>query len=70
MWFAKISGVTNFDAAISVDVSSEFAIGAIIDDINEIRSISKFDARRIFANVEYCVKIAELTPQLLHAFPD
>ena len=62
MWFAKISGVTNLDAALSVDVSSEFAIGVIIDDIHDVRSKSKFDARRIFTNVEFCVKIAELSP--------
>ncbi|MBY9001066.1 MAG: hypothetical protein KGD64_09140 [Candidatus Heimdallarchaeota archaeon] len=62
MWFAKISGVTNFDAALSIDVSSEFAIGVIIDDIKDVRSKSKFDARRIFANVEHCVKIAEISP--------
>ena len=62
MWIAKISGVTNFDAALSVDVSSYFAIGAIIDDHNDVRSVSKFDARRIFANVEHCVTIAELVP--------
>ncbi len=60
MWIAKISGVTNFDAALSVDVSNHFAIGAIIDDINDVRSVSKFDARRIFANVEHCITIAEL----------
>ena len=65
MWIAKISGVTNFDAAISVDVSPEFAIGTIIDDINEIRTVSKFDARRIFASVEHCVTIAEITPSSL-----
>jgi phosphoribosylanthranilate isomerase len=62
LWIAKISGVTNFDAALSVDVSSYFAIGAIIDDLNDVRSVSKFDARRIFANVEHCVTIAELVP--------
>ncbi|MCG3215669.1 MAG: hypothetical protein KAS63_03065 [Candidatus Heimdallarchaeota archaeon] len=62
MWIAKISGVTNLDAAISVDVSSEFAIGTIIDDIGEIRSVSKFDARRIFATVEFCITIAEIVP--------
>jgi len=62
VWIAKISGVTNFDAAISVDVSPFFAIGAIIDDLNDVRSVSKFDARRIFANVEHCVTIAELVP--------
>ncbi len=65
LWFAKISGVTNFDAALSVDVSSEFAIGVIIDDITDVRSISKFDARRIFANIDYCVKIAQVTPSSL-----
>jgi len=65
LWFAKISGVTNFDAALSIDVSSEFAIGVIIDDIADVRSISKFDARRIFANVEHCVKIAQVTPSSL-----
>jgi phosphoribosylanthranilate isomerase len=65
LWFAKISGVTNFDAALSIDVSSEFAIGVIIDDISDVRSISKFDARRIFANVEHCVKIAQVTPSSL-----
>ena len=66
MWIAKISGVTSFDAAISVDVSPEFAIGTIIDDINEIRTVSKFDARRIFASVEHCVTIAEITPSSLN----
>ena len=65
MWIAKISGVTNFDAAISVDVSPEFAIGTIIDDINEVRTVSKFDARRIFASVENCITIAEITPSNL-----
>ena len=65
MWIAKISGVTNFDAAISVDVSPLFAIGAIIDDLNDVRSVSKFDARRIFANVEHCVTIAELVPSTI-----
>jgi len=65
LWFAKISGVTNFDAAISVDVSSEFAIGVIIDDLADVRSISKFDARRIFANIEHCVKIAQISPSSL-----
>ncbi len=63
LWIAKISGVTNFDAAISVDVSSYFAIGAIIDDLKDVRSVSKFDARRIFANVEQCITIAELVPE-------
>ena len=63
MWIAKISGVTDFEAAMSVDVSSEFAIGIIIDDINEIRTVSKFDARRIFANVENCITIAEIVPE-------
>jgi phosphoribosylanthranilate isomerase len=62
VWIAKISGVTDFDSALSVDVSPEFAIGAIIDDINEIRAVSKFDARRIFASMENCVTIAEITP--------
>ena len=62
MWIAKISGVTDYDSAISVDVSPEFAIGTIIDDINEIRAISKFDARRIFASMENCVTIAEIVP--------
>ncbi len=65
MWIAKISGVTNFDAAISVDVSSYFAIGAILDNINDVRSVSKFDARRIFANVEHCITIAEIFPQTI-----
>ncbi len=65
MWFAKISGVTNFDAALSIDVSSEFAIGVIVDDISDVRSISKFDARRIFANIEHCVKIAQVAPSSL-----
>ena len=65
MWIAKISGVTNFDAAISVDVSSYFAIGAILDNINDVRSVSKFDARRIFANVEHCITIAEIVPQTI-----
>ncbi|MHA1592931.1 MAG: hypothetical protein ACTSUP_10750, partial [Candidatus Heimdallarchaeaceae archaeon] len=65
MWFAKISGVTNFDAALSVDVSSEFAIGVVIDDVNDVRSISNFEARRIFANVEHCVKIAQIAPNSL-----
>ena len=65
MWIAKISGVTNFDAALSVDVSSYFAIGAIIDDINDVRTVSKFDARRIFANVEHCVTIAEIVPSTI-----
>ena len=62
MWIAKISGVTDFESAISVDVSTEFAIGAIIDDINDIRAVSKFDARRIFASMENCVTIAEIVP--------
>ena len=62
MWIAKISGVTNFDAAISVDVSNHFAIGAIIDDLKDVRSVSKFDARRIFTNVEHCITIAEIIP--------
>jgi phosphoribosylanthranilate isomerase len=62
VWIAKISGVTDFESAISVDVSPEFAIGAIIDDLNEIRAVSKFDARRIFANMENCVTIAEIIP--------
>lgn len=62
MWIAKISGVTDFESAMSVDVSPEFAIGAIIDDINEIRAVSKFDARRIFASMENCVTIAEIVP--------
>jgi phosphoribosylanthranilate isomerase len=62
VWIAKISGVTDFESAISVDVSPEFAIGAIIDDIKEIRTISKFDARRIFASMENCVTIAEIIP--------
>jgi len=66
VWIAKISGVTNFDAALSIDVSPEFAIGTIIDDINEIRTVSKFDARRIFASVEHCVTIAEITPSSLN----
>jgi len=65
VWIAKISGVTNYDTALSVDVSSYFAIGAIIDDINEIRSVSKFDARRIFANIEKCTTIAEIVPSSL-----
>ena len=67
MWIAKISGITNNDTASSVDVSSYFAIGAIIDDINidEIRSVSKFDARRIFANIEKCTTIAEIVPSSL-----
>jgi len=65
VWIAKISGVTNFDAAISVDVSSYFAIGAILDNINDVRSVSKFDARRIFANVEHCITIAEIFPQTI-----
>jgi len=65
LWFAKISGVTNFDAALSVDVSTELAIGVIVDDITDVRSISKFDARRIFANVKHCVKIAQISPQSL-----
>jgi phosphoribosylanthranilate isomerase len=65
LWFAKISGVTNFDAALSIDVSSEFAIGVIVDDISDVRSISKFDARRIFANIEHCVKIAQVAPSSL-----
>ena len=65
MWIAKISGVTNLDAAISIDVSNEFAIGVIIDDISDVRHISKFDARRIFANLEYCYKIAEIVPKSL-----
>ena len=65
MWIAKISGVTDFESAISVDVSPEFAIGAIIDDINEIRTVSKFDARRIFANMENCVTIAEIVPSTI-----
>ncbi|MCE7740293.1 MAG: hypothetical protein GPJ50_13035, partial [Candidatus Heimdallarchaeota archaeon] len=67
MWIAKISGITNNDTASSVDVSSYFAIGAIIDDINidEIRSVSKFDARRIFTNIEKCTTIAEIVPSSL-----
>ena len=65
MWIAKISGVSNFDTALSVDVSEYFAIGAIIEDINDIRSVSKFDARRIFANVEQCTTIAEIVPSSL-----
>ncbi|MHA1259307.1 MAG: hypothetical protein ACTSSG_09110 [Candidatus Heimdallarchaeaceae archaeon] len=63
MWIAKISGVTNFDAALSVDVSPDFAIGVIIDDITDIRTVSKFDARRIFGSVEYCITIAEIVPK-------
>jgi len=63
LWIAKISGVTDFESALSVDVSSEFAIGIIIDDINEIRTVSKFDTRRIFANVENCITIAEIIPK-------
>ena len=70
LWFAKISGVTNFDAALSVDVTSEFAIGVIIDDTNDVRSISNFDARRIFANIEHCVKIAQVSPSSLDAIFD
>ena len=62
MWIAKISGVTDFESAISVDVSPEFAIGTIIDDINEIRAVSKPAARRIFASMEHCVTIAEIVP--------
>ncbi|MHA1853781.1 MAG: phosphoribosylanthranilate isomerase [Candidatus Heimdallarchaeaceae archaeon] len=65
MWIAKISGVTNFDAAMSVDVSDEFAIGVIIEEISNVRQISKFDARRIFASVENCIKIAEIYPRSL-----
>ncbi|NPD87865.1 MAG: hypothetical protein HGN29_04030 [Asgard group archaeon] len=65
MWIAKISGVTDFESAISVDVSPEFAIGAIIDNINEIRAVSKFDARRIFASMENCVTIAEIVPSTI-----
>ncbi|MHA1667520.1 MAG: hypothetical protein ACTSUR_02585, partial [Candidatus Heimdallarchaeaceae archaeon] len=63
MWIAKISGVTSFDAALSVDVSPDFAIGVIIDDITDIRTVSKFDARRIFGSVEYCITIAEIVPK-------
>jgi phosphoribosylanthranilate isomerase len=62
LWIAKISGVTDFESAISVDVSPEFAIGTIIDDINEIRAVSKPAARRIFASMENCVTIAEIVP--------
>ncbi|MCK4844350.1 MAG: hypothetical protein KAS95_01620 [Candidatus Heimdallarchaeota archaeon] len=62
MWIAKISGITNFDAAVSVDVSSDFAIGVIIEDFDEIRHVSKFDARRIFANIKNCVTVAEIKP--------
>ena len=62
MWIAKISGVTDFESAISVDVSPEFAIGTIIDDVNEIRAVSKPAARRIFASMENCVTIAEIIP--------
>jgi phosphoribosylanthranilate isomerase len=67
VWIAKISGITNNDTASSVDVSSYFAIGAIIEDINidEIRSVSKFDARRIFTNIEKCTTIAEIVPSSL-----
>lgn len=62
MWIAKISGVTDFESAISVDVSPEFAIGAIVDNIGEIRAVSKPAARRIFASMENCVTIAEIVP--------
>ena len=62
MWIAKISGITNFDAAVSVDVSADFAIGVIVEDFNEIRHVSKFDARRIIANIENCVTVAEIKP--------
>ena len=65
MWIAKISGVTNFDSALSVDVSEYFAIGAIIDDISDIRSVSMVDARRIFASIEKCTTIAEIIPTSL-----
>jgi phosphoribosylanthranilate isomerase len=65
VWIAKISGVTNFDTALSVDVSEYFAIGAIIDNINDIRSVSMVDARRIFANIEKCTTIAEIVPSSL-----
>ncbi len=65
MWIAKISGVTNFDTALSVDVSEYFAIGAIIDNINDIRSVSMVDARRIFANIRKCTTIAEIVPSSL-----
>jgi len=62
MWIVKISGVTDFDAALSIDVSEYFAIGVIIEDLSNVRQVSKFDARRIFASIENCVKIAELNP--------
>ncbi len=62
MWIAKISGITNFDAAVSVDVSSDFAIGVIVEDFDEIRHVSKFDARRIFAYIKNCVTVAEVNP--------
>ena len=65
MWIAKISGVTYFDSALSVDASEYFAIGAIIDNINEIRSVSMVDARRIFANIKKCTTIAEIVPSSL-----
>jgi len=65
VWIAKISGVTNFDTALSVDVSEYFAIGAIIDNINDIRSVSMVDARRIFANIRKCTTIAEIVPSSL-----
>ncbi len=63
MWIAKISGVTDYDSAISVDVAPEFAIGVIIDDINDIRHVSKYDARRIFSSIQNCIRVAEIIPQ-------
>jgi len=63
MWIVKISGVTDYDAALSIDVSEYFAIGVIIEDLSNVRQVSKFDARRIFNSIENCVKIAELNPQ-------
>lgn len=62
MWIAKISGITNFDTAVSVDVSTDFAIGVIVEDFDEIRHVSKFDARRIFAYIKNCVTVAEINP--------
>lgn len=62
MWIAKVSGVTNYDTALAMDIAEEFAIGLIIDDIKDIRNISKYDARRIFASLENCTGIAEIIP--------
>lgn len=70
MWIAKISGVTDYNSALSVDVSNIFAIGVIIEETSNIRQVSKFDARRIFASVENCVRIAEIYPTNLEEIFD